>query len=155
VKVEFTLNGAPCSVEAPPLARLLDVLRETLGLTGTKEGCGEGECGTCTVLLDGAPVNACLVAFGQCEGRSVTTVEGLAGTSPLTLLQRSFVEDGGTQCGFCTPGVLVSLEALLARNADPSEAAVREAMAGNICRCTGYHRIVVAARNAAGGGKPE
>jgi carbon-monoxide dehydrogenase small subunit len=155
VKVDFTLNGAPCSVEAPPLARLLDVLRETLGLTGTKEGCGEGECGTCTVLLDGAPVNACLVAFGQCAGRSVTTVEGLAGTGPLTPLQRSFVEDGGTQCGFCTPGVLVSLEALLARNAEPSEASVREAMAGNICRCTGYHRIVVAARNAAGGGKPE
>jgi carbon-monoxide dehydrogenase small subunit len=155
MKVDFQLNGAPCSVEAPPLTRLLDVLRESLGLTGTKEGCGEGECGSCTVLLDGAPVNACLVAFGQCAGRSVTTVEGLAGSGPLTPLQRTFVEDGGTQCGFCTPGILVSLEALRARDLHPSEAAVREAMAGNICRCTGYQRIVVAARNAAGDGGPE
>ena len=155
MKVDFLVNGTPCSVEAPPLARLLDVLRETLGLTGTKEGCGEGECGSCTVLLDGAPVNACLVAFGQCAGRSVTTVEGLAGSGPLTPLQRTFVEDGGTQCGFCTPGILVSLEALRARDLHPSEAAIREAMAGNICRCTGYQRIVVAARNAAGDGGPE
>jgi carbon-monoxide dehydrogenase small subunit len=155
MKVDFQLNGAPCSVEAPPLARLLDVLRESLGLTGTKEGCGEGECGSCTVLLDGAPVNACLVAFGQCAGRSVTTVEGLAGSGPLTPLQRTFVEDGGTQCGFCTPGILVSLEALRARDLHPSEAAIREAMAGNICRCTGYQRIVVAARNAADDGGPE
>lgn len=155
MKVDFQLNGTPCSVEAPPLARLLDVLRETLGLTGTKEGCGEGECGSCTVLLDGAPVNACLVAFGQCAGRSVTTVEGLAGSGPLTPLQRTFVDDGGTQCGFCTPGILVALEALRARDAHPSEAAIREAMAGNICRCTGYQRIVVATRNAAGEGSSE
>jgi aerobic carbon-monoxide dehydrogenase small subunit len=155
MKVDFLVNGTPCSVEAPPLARLLDVLRETLGLTGTKEGCGEGECGSCTVLLDDAPVNACLVAFGQCAGRSVTTVEGLAGPGPLTPLQRTFVEDGGTQCGFCTPGILVSLEALRVRDAHPSEAVIREAMAGNICRCTGYQRIIVATRNAAGDGGPE
>jgi carbon-monoxide dehydrogenase small subunit len=155
MKVDFVLNGAPCSVDAPPLARLLDVLRGPLGLTGTKEGCGEGECGTCTVLLDGAPVNSCLVAFGQCAGRSVTTVEGLAGPGGLTPTQKSFVEDGGTQCGFCTPGILVSLEALHAKQAHPSEEAIREAMAGNICRCTGYQRIVVATRNAAGDGGPE
>jgi carbon-monoxide dehydrogenase small subunit len=155
VKVDFVLNGAPCSVDAPPLARLLDVLRGPLGLTGTKEGCGEGECGTCTVLLDGAPVNSCLVAFGQCAGRSVTTVEGLAGPGELTPLQRTFVDDGGTQCGFCTPGILVSLEALRARDAHPTESAIREAMAGNICRCTGYQRIVVATRHASGDGGSE
>ncbi len=155
MRVDFILNGAPCSADAPPLARLLDVLRETLRLTGTKEGCGEGECGSCTVLLDGTPVNSCLVAFGQCEGRSVTTVEGLSGSGPLTPTQRSFVEEGGTQCGFCTPGVLVSLEALRTRDAHPSEGAIREAVAGNICRCTGYARIVAAARNAAGDGEPE
>jgi carbon-monoxide dehydrogenase small subunit len=152
VKVSFLLNGSPCVVDAAPLARLLDVLRGPLGLTGTKEGCGEGECGTCTVLLDGAPVNACLVAVGQCEGRTVLTVEGLALPGSMTEVQEAFVAEGGTQCGFCTPGILTALESLRARNPRPDEAAIREAIAGNICRCTGYQRIVGAVQAAGGKG---
>ncbi len=139
----------PVALEAPPAARLLDVLRGPLGLTGTKEGCGEGECGSCTVLLDGVPVNACLVPFGQCEGRSVTTVEGLGDAAHLSPLQEAFVTEGGAQCGICTPGMLISAEALLAAKPQPDEAEIREAIAGNVCRCTGYQRIVEAVRAAA------
>ena len=144
------VNGVPSDVDAPPLARLLDVLRGPMGLTGTKEGCGEGECGACTVLLDGVPVNSCLVAAGQCEGGQLTTVEGLHDPNgALSTLQRCFVEDGGAQCGICTPGMLVAAEALLRSNRDPSEEQVRDAIAGNICRCTGYQRIVDAILHAA------
>jgi carbon-monoxide dehydrogenase small subunit len=149
VNVRFTLNGKPAAVDAPPAARLLDVLRGALGLTGTKEGCGEGECGSCTVLLDGAPVNACLVLFGQVEGRAVTTVEGLGDPAHLSPLQEAFVKEGGAQCGICTPGFLVSAEALLAAIPQPGETDIREALAGNLCRCTGYQRIVEAVRAAA------
>jgi len=149
VNVRFTLNGRPAAVDAPPAARLLDVLRGALGLTGTKEGCGEGECGSCTVLLDGAPVNACLVLFGQVEGRTVTTVEGLGDPAHLSPLQEAFVKEGGAQCGICTPGFLVSAEALLAAIPQPGETDIREALAGNLCRCTGYQRIVEAVRAAA------
>ena len=149
MNVRFTLNGRPASVDAPPAARLLDVLRGALGLTGTKEGCGEGECGSCTVLLDGAPVNACLVLFGQVEGRTVTTVEGLGDPAHLSPLQEAFVKEGGAQCGICTPGFLVSAEALLAAIPQPGETDIREALAGNLCRCTGYQRIVEAVRAAA------
>jgi aerobic carbon-monoxide dehydrogenase small subunit len=149
VNVRFTLNGRPAAVDAPPAARLLDVLRGALGLTGTKEGCGEGECGSCTVLLDGAPVNACLVLFGQVEGRAVTTVEGLGDPARLSPLQEAFVKEGGAQCGICTPGFLVSAEALLAAIPQPGETDIREALAGNLCRCTGYQRIVEAVRAAA------
>ncbi len=148
VTTRFTLNGRPASLEAPPAARLLDVLRGPLGLTGTKEGCGEGECGSCTVLLDGAPVNACLVLLGQVEGRSVTTVEGLGDPAGLSPLQEAFVKEGGSQCGICTPGFLVSAEALLAAIPQPGETDIREALAGNLCRCTGYQRIVEAVRAA-------
>ncbi len=151
MKVTLLLNGSPRSLETAPLARLLDVLRGPLGLTGTKEGCGEGECGSCTVLLDGEPVNACLVAVGQCDGREITTIEGLS-SGPL---QAAFSSEGGTQCGFCTPGVLMALEALRRRNPRPAEAAIREAIAGNICRCTGYQRIVASVERATGkGGTP-
>ena len=149
MNVRFTLNGRPAAVDAPPAARLLDVLRGPLGLTGTKEGCGEGECGSCTVLLDGAPVNACLVLFGQVEGRAVTTVEGLGDPAHLSPLQEAFVKEGGAQCGICTPGFLVSAEALLAAIPQPGETDIREALAGNLCRCTGYQRIVEAVRAAA------
>jgi carbon-monoxide dehydrogenase small subunit len=149
LKISLVVNGAPREVDAPPLARLLDVLRGPLGLPGTKEGCGEGECGACTVLLDGEPVNACLVAIGQCDGRAVTTVEGLGAPGHLGPLQRCFVDHGGAQCGICTPGMLLSAEALLARRPDPTEAEIREALAGNICRCTGYQRIVESVREAA------
>jgi carbon-monoxide dehydrogenase small subunit len=147
--MRLTVNGLARDVDAPPLARLLDVLRVSLCMTGTKEGCGEGECGACTVLLDGVPVNACLVAAGQCEGRAIVTVEGLATGDALTPLQRCFVEDGGAQCGICTPGMLVAADALLRANPRPSEEDVRDAIAGNLCRCTGYQRIVDAVLDAA------
>jgi carbon-monoxide dehydrogenase small subunit len=132
--MRFSLNGQRADVDAPPLKRLLDVLREDCGLTGTKEGCGEGECGACTVLLDGAPVNSCLVPFAHARGRKVTTIEGLRSRLPEAL-----VREGGTQCGICTPGVVMAAAAL---DKKPSAARVREALAGNICRCTGYAGIV-------------
>jgi carbon-monoxide dehydrogenase small subunit/xanthine dehydrogenase small subunit len=147
--IRLTVNGLTREVEAPPLARLLDVLRGPLGLTGSKEGCGEGECGACTVLVDGVPVNSCLVAAGQCAGRAVVTVEGLAAGGVLSPLQRCFVEDGGAQCGICTPGMLVAADYLLRSNADPTQDEVRDAIAGNLCRCTGYQRIVDAILHAA------
>ncbi|MEJ7735434.1 MAG: (2Fe-2S)-binding protein [Polyangiaceae bacterium] len=149
MKIGLTVNTAAVEVDAPPLSRLLDVLRHELALTGTKEGCAEGECGACTVLLDGVPVCSCLVAIGQCGGRSVTTVEGLGDAAHLAPLQRCFVDHGGAQCGICTPGMLVAAEALLRQNPRPAEAEIREALAGNLCRCTGYQRIVESMRIAA------
>jgi carbon-monoxide dehydrogenase small subunit len=148
LKISLTVNGAAREIESPPLVRLLDALRGPLGLPGTKEGCGEGECGSCTVLLDGEPVNACLVSIGQCEGRTVTTVEGLGDAAHLSPLQRCFVDHGGAQCGICTPGMLIAAEALLARRPDPNDEEIREAIAGNLCRCTGYQRIVESIREA-------
>jgi carbon-monoxide dehydrogenase small subunit len=147
--IRVVVNGRAHEVDAPPLARLLDALRLTLGLTGTKEGCGEGECGACTVLLDGVPVNSCLVAVGQCEGREIVTVEGLAIGEELSALQQCFVDSGGAQCGICTPGMLISADALLRDNEAPTEDEVRDAIAGNLCRCTGYQRIVDAIGEAA------
>jgi carbon-monoxide dehydrogenase small subunit len=138
----LTVNGAPAEVEAPGMRRLLDVLREDLGLTGTKEGCGEGECGACSVLVDGLVVDACLVPLCQVAGTSVETVEGLAGTEGMNVLQSAFLETGGAQCGICTPGMLMAGEAFLASGAPPTEEAVREAIAGNLCRCTGYTKII-------------
>jgi carbon-monoxide dehydrogenase small subunit len=149
MKLTLLVNGRSRTIETPPLARLLDVLRGPLGLTGTKEGCGEGECGSCTVLLDGVPVNACLVAAGQCDGRKVLTVEGLAGKSGLSDLQEFFVKEGGAQCGICTPGILMAAHALLEANTQPGEGEIRESIAGNICRCTGYQRIVESIRHTA------
>jgi aerobic-type carbon monoxide dehydrogenase small subunit (CoxS/CutS family) len=147
--IRLSVNGRAYEVDAPPLSRLLDVLRLAMGLTGTKEGCGEGECGACSVLLDGVPVNSCLVAAGQCVGREIVTVEGLAAGEELSLVQRCFVESGGAQCGICTPGMLVSVEALLRDNPRPTEDEMRDAIAGNLCRCTGYQRIVDAIADAA------
>ena len=140
--MKFTLNGKSRNVAAPPMKRLLDVLRQECGLTGTKEGCGEGECGACTVLVDGEPVNSCLVPFAQVQGASVTTIEGLGGAHPL---QRSFVVEGGAQCGICTPGMILAAAAL-SRNASLPE--IRVGLAGNICRCTGYTAIYRAVRKA-------
>jgi carbon-monoxide dehydrogenase small subunit len=148
MSIRFVLNGRPATVDAPPAKRLLDVLRGEFGLTGTKEGCGEGECGSCTVLLDGTPVNACLVLFGQVEGRAVATVEGLGTPERLSPLQEAFVKEGGAQCGICTPGFLVSAQALLDAIPKPGETDIREALSGNLCRCTGYQRIVEAVRAA-------
>ncbi len=149
MRLTFVVNGRSRTLDAPPLARLLDILRGPLGLTGTKEGCGEGECGSCTVLLDGIPVNACLVVAGQCDGRTVQTVEGLGRKDGLSFLQEAFVKEGGAQCGICTPGILMAAHALLAANPQPGEGEIRESIAGNICRCTGYQRIVESIRNAA------
>ena len=151
----FTVNGDPVEVEAPGMRRLLDVLREELALTGTKEGCGEGECGACTVLLDGVPVDSCLVPVGQVEGTRIATVEGLATASPegavLDPLQQAFLEAGGAQCGICTPGMLMAARAYLDTGGTSDEDAIREAIAGNLCRCTGYTKIVDAIAIAAGG----
>jgi len=133
--MEFRLNGAEVEVEAHPLARLLDVLREECGLTGTKEGCGEGECGACTVLVDGVPVCSCLVPFAQVRGAAVTTIEGLGGDHPLQL---AFAELGGAQCGICTPGMVL---AALSLGPNPTLEEVRVGLAGNLCRCTGYEAI--------------
>jgi carbon-monoxide dehydrogenase small subunit len=141
MKTSFTLNGQPAEVEGHPMERLLDVVRERLGLTGTKEGCGEGECGACTVLLDGEPVLSCLVPLFQCEGRRIETVEGIAEGPAREFLER-FVATGGVQCGACTPGIIVTAWALLQRNGTPSREEAREALAGNLCRCTGYEGIL-------------
>jgi carbon-monoxide dehydrogenase small subunit len=138
----LTVNGSPTEVDATGMRRLLDVLREDLGLTGTKEGCGEGECGACSVLVDGLVVDACLVPLCQVAGAIVETVEGLAGTDGMNILQSAFLETGGAQCGICTPGMLMAGEAFLASGADPTDAAIREAIAGNLCRCTGYTKII-------------
>lgn len=143
MKVELSVNGEAVVVDAPPMARLLDVLREDLRLTGSKEGCGEGECGACSVLIDGRVVNSCLVPVVQVRGAKVRTVEGVApGDGVLAPVQRAFVEHGGAQCGICTPGFIVAAAELLARNAKPSALEIREALAGNLCRCTGYQKIV-------------
>jgi carbon-monoxide dehydrogenase small subunit len=141
--VKFRLNGRAVDVDAAPMKRLLDVLREECGLTGTKEGCGEGECGACTVLIDGEPVNSCLIPFAQARGARVTTIEGLKGARPL---QDAFVTEGGAQCGICTPGMILAAAAL------PKKASlenIRIGLAGNLCRCTGYEGIYRAIRKAA------
>jgi len=155
VRLAVEVNGAPRTVECSPWSRLLDVLRDEVRLTGTKEGCGEGECGACTVLLDGEAVNSCLVAIGQCDGRSVVTVEGLA-RGELHAVQRALVACGGAQCGICTPGIAVCaahiVDSGLVDAADGGRAArdrVRELLAGNLCRCTGYQLIVDAVIAAA------
>ena len=145
----FTVNGDPVEVAGPGGMRLLDALRIDLGLVGTKEGCGEGECGACTVLVDGTPVLSCLVPVGQVAGRDVSTVEGLAVDGRLDPVQAAFVDSGGVQCGICTPGILMSARAFLDSGAEPTDSAIREVIAGNLCRCTGYMKVVDAIANAA------
>ena len=150
MKLRLQVNGATRSAEVPPMKRLLDVLRDDLRLTGTKEGCGEGECGACAVLLDGELVNSCLVAACQADGAAVTTIEGLERRDgELHPVQQAFWEKGGAQCGICTPGMVVASAALLATNPRPSDAEIREGLAGNLCRCTGYVKIVEAVAAAA------
>jgi carbon-monoxide dehydrogenase small subunit len=143
MKIEFSVNGNPVSVEVPVHATLLSVLRDTLGLTGTKEGCGIGECGACSVLLDGRLVNACLILAPQAGGRQVVTIEGIcsADGNPNDL-QQAFIDYGAVQCGYCIPGMILAGEALLRANPRPSRMEIREAIAGNLCRCTGYQQIV-------------
>jgi carbon-monoxide dehydrogenase small subunit len=147
--LRLKINGNDVEVMVRPNSTLLDLLRDELELTGAKQGCGEGDCGACTVLLDGAPVSSCLMLALQAEGREVLTVEGLADKGRLHPLQRAFVEVGGVQCGFCTPGMLLTAKGLLDANPDPSDREIREAIAGNLCRCTGYQKIVEAVSAAA------
>jgi len=149
MRLNSQINGVLVSIDVEPDARLIDVLRNTLGLTGTKEGCAAGECGACTVVIDGVAVNACLVLAAQVEGRSVGTVEGLARTPVGARLQQAFVERGAVQCGFCTPGILMASSALLASDPAPSKDKIRTALAGNLCRCTGYAAIIDAVAVAA------
>lgn len=141
--IRFRCNGEDVEVLAPPEARLLDVLREELGLTGTKEGCGRGECGACTILLDGKPVNSCLLLVGKVADREIMTIEGLAREDgSLHPIQEAFLDTGAVQCGFCTPGMVLSAKALLDVNASPQVEEIEEALSGNLCRCTGYAKIV-------------
>jgi carbon-monoxide dehydrogenase small subunit len=147
-EIRFKVNGAERCVSVPPMKRLLDVLREDLELTGVKEGCGEGECGSCSVLLDGVLVNSCLVPALQANGCEVLTVEGLATNGALANIQRTFLELGGTQCGICTPGMMLAAESLLRKNPQPDLDEIREGIAGNLCRCTGYMRIIDAVRHS-------
>jgi carbon-monoxide dehydrogenase small subunit len=146
--VRCTVNGVECTMHAPPMARLLDVLREELRLTGVKEGCGEGECGACSVLLDGELVNSCLVPVMQVEGARITTIEGVALGPRLHAVQQAFLEQGGAQCGICTPGMILAAISLLERHPRPTDEQIREGLAGNLCRCTGYGRIFAAVLQA-------
>lgn len=152
VPARLIVNGAPYAVELDPHVNLLDAVRDAIGLTGSKEGCDDSECGACMMLLDGKPVNSCSYLALQADGRNVTTVEGLAEGDELNPLQRALLEHGGVQCGFCTPGMLISATALLRSNPDPSEEDVRIALSGNLCRCTGYDGIVRAVLGAAAAG---
>lgn len=149
MKLSFFVNERPVTLEVSPDRRLLEILREDLGLTGTKEGCGEGECGACTILLDGEAVHACLALAIQLPGRHVVTIEGLAQNGELDILQTCFVEEIAIQCGFCTTGMIMSAKALLLHNPHPSEEEIRLALSGNICRCSGYVQIVRAVQRAA------
>lgn len=147
--ISFSVNGELYNITVQSHHTLLQVLREQLVLTGTKNGCSEGECGACTVLMDGQPVNSCLVLGVEADGHEFVTVEGLADDGRLAPIQQTMVELGGTQCGFCTPGILIAAQALLNRNPDPTDREIREGLVGNLCRCTGYTRIVDAVREAA------
>jgi len=149
MKIRLTVNGKPFEREVDAETRLLDLLREDLHLTGTKEGCGEGECGACTVLIDGRPVNSCLVLAPQADGADVLTIEGVADGERLHPIQQAFVDAGGVQCGFCTPGFIMSTYALLRDTPDPTDDEIRSALEGNLCRCTGYGKIVEAVQLAA------
>lgn len=149
MELKFTINGRRHTLEIKPEARLLDILRDQLGLTGAKEGCGEGECGTCTVIMDKEAVNSCLVLACQARGKEILTVEGLAQNGELDRLQQSFIENGAIQCGYCTPGMLMSAKALLMHNPSPTAEEIKTALAGNLCRCTGYVNLIKAVQGAA------
>ena len=147
--INLKVNGQSYALEVDAKELLLDVIRERIGLTGTKEGCGTGECGACTVLIDGEPVNSCLYLAVRAEGKGILTIEGLGQLSNLHPLQQAFIDNGSVQCGFCAPGMLLSAHALLMKNSNPSEREIREGIAGNICRCSGYVKIISAIKQAA------
>ena len=148
-ELNLTVNGKPYQLSVLPWRTLLEVIREDLGLTGTKEGCGLGECGACTVLMDGRAVNSCLVLASEAEGKQITTIEGLAQGDKLHPIQQAFVDHGGLQCGFCTPGMIMAAKALLDKNPTPTEEEVKRGIAGNLCRCTGYAKIIESIKAAA------
>ncbi|MCH6545040.1 MAG: (2Fe-2S)-binding protein [Deltaproteobacteria bacterium] len=148
-KVEFLLNGKKTTLEVPSHRLLLDLLRDGIGLTGTKEGCGTGDCGACTVFLNGKPVNSCLVLSGEIDGAELVTIEGLKSGPELHPVQKAFIEDGGVQCGYCTSGMLMMAKSLLDENLNPTEEEIRFALSGNLCRCTGYAKIILAVKDAA------
>jgi carbon-monoxide dehydrogenase small subunit len=148
-EINLIVNGEPERAVVPSNMTLMRMLRECLALTGTKNGCSAGECGACTVIMNGEPVNSCMVLAAECDGADILTVEGLAGDQRLDPIQEALIQEGGVQCGFCTPGVLMSSRALLERNPDPDEDEIRAALVGNLCRCTGYMRIVTAVKAAA------
>ena len=145
--IRVTVNDMDYEVAVKPNQTLVDMLREELGLTGTKNGCGEGDCGACTVILDGTPVNSCLILAMQADGRTITTIEGVEGKDSLHPLQQAFMEKGAVQCGFCTPGMILSAKSLLDENPSPSEEEIREGISGNLCRCTGYLQIIDAVKS--------
>ena len=147
--INVTINKIPEQVTVPSNMTLMQMLRESLALTGTKNGCSAGECGACTVLLNGEPVNSCMVLAVECDGAKIVTVEGLSGDKQLDPVQEAIIQAGGVQCGFCTPGILISSRALLDRNPHPSEDEIQEALVGNLCRCTGYVRIIESVKKAA------
>jgi aerobic carbon-monoxide dehydrogenase small subunit len=149
IEIVLTVNGIQQELAVSPEERLLDVLRDRLGLVGTKEGCGSGDCGACTVLMDGRPVTSCMVLAAAVDGADILTIEGLEKNGELHPLQKAFIEEGAVQCGFCTPGMILSSLALLQENPDPGDEAIKRAIAGNLCRCTGYARIIAAIKTAA------
>ena len=148
-KIQIVLNGEKRNLDVPAHRLVLDLLRDELGLTGTKEGCGTGDCGACTIILNGKPVNSCLIFSGELDGANIVTVEGLKVGPELHVVQRAFIQDGGAQCGYCTPGMLMMTKALLDENVNPTEDEIRFALSGNLCRCTGYSKIVQAVQTAA------
>ena len=157
IRMKLTVNGKEHELEVHPLARLLDLLRDTLGLTGTKEGCGKGECGACTVIMDGKTVDSCLVLAWQADGKEILTIEGMGTPDSLHPIQEAFIRNGAVQCGYCIPGMVLSTKALLDDNPHPTEPEIRQAISGNLCRCTGYQKIVDAIQDAASvlGGEEE
>src|SRR5262249_14888753 len=154
IRVHCGINGKAVSLEAYPMARLLDVLREQAGLTGTKEGCGEGECGACSIEMDGVLMNSCLIPALQAEGATIRTIEGVATAGQLSAVQQAFLSHGGAQCGICTPGMILAAMNLLARNPQPTEGEIREGLSGNLCRCTGYTKIFESVVEACRGLRP-
>ena len=149
IPLQLIVNGQSYNLEVEPHLTLLEVLRNEIGLQGTKEGCSTGHCGACTILLNGQPISSCLMLAAEAEGQHITTVEGLATANDLHPVQAAFIANGGLQCGFCTPGMMLSTVALLERNPRPSEQEIRHSLAGNLCRCTGYHKIIDAVKSAA------
>lgn len=153
MKIHFTLNNAPVLVEVEPHRRAIDILREDLDLTGTKIGCGEGDCGACTIILDGKTANSCLVLAAQLDGKTVLTIEGMGSYDKLDALQQAFIDEGAVQCGFCTPGMLLSAKVLLDHNPTPNRQEIMESISGNLCRCTGYAKIANAIEKVCGEGE--